>query len=161
MVLHSTEAKTEAHSLASQTSPGLNGEGFLFLTGWRMDPDPAALWPGSQVSPGGSYTRPFGADAFISHCMHLRAKGRPDGICPKKYYSTDQVHVSPWSYLNRKKLRAVSDTLLTMNFKQWFPTIAHIWGILMYALLSFLCRVQSKSSVSLYCLHWTTASHRE
>lgn len=85
MVSHSTEAKTEAHSLVSQSLPGLNGESFLFLTGPRSYK--AAHW---IVRLSGSSTGPLGAAdaaaAFISFSAGFYKGGeeaRPDGICHK------------------------------------------------------------------------------
>lgn len=83
MVSHSTEAKTEAHSLVSQSLPGLNGESFLFLTGLRSYK--AAHW---IVRLSGSSTGPLGAAAaaFISFSASFYKAGeeaRPDGICHK------------------------------------------------------------------------------
>lgn len=83
MVLHSTEAKTEAHSSASQTLPGLNGKSFLFLTGPRSYK--AADW---IMRLSGSSSGPLGAAAaaFISFSASFYERGeeaRPDGICHK------------------------------------------------------------------------------
>lgn len=100
--LFSTETKTEAHSWVSQALSGLNGESFLFLTSWRLDPDPAALWTSSCVSLGETrfkilYLESPREWATSYHCFfHLSLslslsasiyegdeEATPDGICHK------------------------------------------------------------------------------
>lgn len=115
MVLHSTEAKTKAHSPATQTYPGLNGESFLFLTGWRVDPDPAALWIGSYVSLGAAPGHLVLLLSSLSPSLQAftREGKRPDqmGSVIRCYYSTDRACFSSWSYLEER----VESLLLSQN----------------------------------------------
>lgn len=81
MVLHSTKAKTEAHSSVSQALSGLNGE--LFLTGGRLDPDPGdqvvwSLWERHRA------TRVAASFISLSASIYkVDEEARPDGICHK------------------------------------------------------------------------------